>query len=58
MAVSGLWFARKRKSGQVLLEYVLAFIALAAVVAALITFAAAARREARQTAELVTSDYP
>ena len=50
--------ARASKSGQAMLEYVLAFAALTAVVWALAIFASAAQRESRRTAELVTSDYP
>ncbi len=50
--------SRARKSGQAMLEYVLVFAALMAVTWALATFAVAAQKEARRTAELVTSDYP
>lgn len=49
---------RKGRSGQAMLEYVLVFAALIVVVWALGYFVSAARRSARQTAELVTSDYP
>ena len=49
---------RRGRSGQAMLEYVLVFTALIAVVWALGYFVSAARRNARQTAELVTSDYP
>jgi hypothetical protein len=41
-----------------MLEYVLVFLVLFGVVAALALFAKAARKEAVRTAELVTSDYP
>ncbi len=54
MELSGL----KSRSGQATLEYILVFVALIAVVWALEYFVSAARRSARQTAELVTSDYP
>ncbi len=49
---------RRDKSGQAALEYILVFVALIAVVWALGYFVSAARRGARQTAEMVTSDYP
>ena len=49
---------RRDRSGQAALEYVLVFVALIAVVWALGLFVSAARRGARQTAEMVTSDYP
>lgn len=49
---------RRDRSGQAALEYVLVFVALIAVVWALGYFVSAARRSARQTAEMVTSDYP
>ena len=49
---------RKGRSGQVALEYVLVFTALIAVVWALRYFVFATRKSAKQTAELVTSDYP
>lgn len=49
---------RRDRSGQVALEFVLVFTALIAIVWALGYFISAARRNARQTAELVTSDYP
>ena len=54
MKLSGL----KDRSGQAALEYILVFVALIAVVGALGYFVSAARRGARQTAEMVTSDYP
>ena len=49
---------RRDRSGQAALEYILVFVALIAVVWALEHFVSAARRSARQTAEMVTSDYP
>ena len=49
---------RRGRSGQATLEYVLVFVALIAIVWALGYFVSAARRNARQTAGLVTSDYP
>ena len=49
---------RNRRSGQTALEYILVFVALIAVVAALMAFCEASRRTARQTAELVTCDSP
>ena len=49
---------RKGRSGQAMLEYVLVFVALIAVVWALGYFVSATRKSAKQTAELVTSDYP
>ena len=49
---------RRNRSGQAMLEYVLVFVALIAVVWALSYFVSAARKNAKQTAELVTSDYP
>ena len=49
---------RRGRSGQAALEYVLVFAVLIAVVWALEHFVAAARKSAKQTAELVTSDYP
>ena len=49
---------RRDKSGQAALEYILVLVALIAVVWALGYFVSAARRGARQTAEMVTSDYP
>lgn len=50
--------AGARKAGQAALEYLLAFMALLAIVIALWQFVKATRRAARQTTELVTSDYP
>ena len=41
-----------------MLEYVLVFVALLGLVAAATWFAAAARRTAVQTSEIVTSDSP
>jgi Flp pilus assembly protein TadG len=49
---------RRDRSGQAAVEYVLVFVALIAVVWALGYFVSAARKGAKQTAELVTSDYP
>jgi uncharacterized protein (UPF0333 family) len=49
---------RRGRSGQAALEYVLVFVALIAVVWALGYFVSAARKGAKQTAKLVTSDYP
>jgi Flp pilus assembly protein TadG len=49
---------RSDRSGQAAVEYVLVFVALIAVVWALGYFVSAARKGAKQTAELVTSDYP
>ena len=58
MAASRTEAIRRGKAGQVMLEYVLVFLVLFGVVAALALFAKAARKEAVRTAELVTSDYP
>ena len=58
MAASRTESTRRGRSGQVMLEYVLVFLVLFGVVAALALFAKAARKEAVRTAELVTSDYP
>ena len=49
---------RRDRAGQAAVEYVLVFVALIAVVWALGYFVSAARKGAKQTAELVTSDYP
>lgn len=49
---------RRDRSGQAMLEYVLVFAALIAVVWALGYFVDATRNSAKQTAKLVTSDYP
>ena len=49
---------RRGRSGQAALEYVLVFTALIVVVWALGRFVFAARKSAKQTADLVTSDYP
>jgi len=46
------------RSGQAALEYILVFAALIGLVVALEYFVSAARKGAKQTAELVTSDYP
>ena len=48
----------KDRSGQAALEYILVFVALIAVVLVLWHFVSVVRRSARQTVELVTSDYP
>ena len=49
---------RRGRSGQAALEYVLVFVALIVVVWALGYFVSASRKSAKQTAKLVTSDYP
>ena len=49
---------RMGRSGQAALEYILVFTALIGLVVALGYFVDAARKGAKQTAELVTSDYP
>lgn len=49
---------RRDRSGQAALEYILVFAALLSVVWALGHFVSAARKGAKHTAELVTSDYP
>ena len=49
---------RRDRSGQAAVEYVLVFVALIAVVLVLWHFVSVVRRSARQTVELVTSDYP
>lgn len=48
----------RRRSGQAALEYVLVFVALLGLVAALVWFAKATRKTAKTTAELVTCDSP
>lgn len=58
MAAARTGPSRRGRSGQAMLEYVLVFVVLLAVVAALGLFARAARNEAVRTAELVTSDCP
>ena len=50
--------AGTRKAGQATLEYLLVFMALLVIVIVLWQFVKATRRAARQTTELVTSDYP
>ena len=51
--------AQKRKAaGQTMVEYILVFTVLAAVVAALAGFFAAERRSAARTVGLVASEYP
>ena len=49
---------QRRRDGQAALEYILVFVALLGLVAAARWFAAAARRTAVQTSEIVTSDSP
>ena len=47
-----------RKAGQAMLEYVIVFAALAAIVVALSGFFSAERRSAVRTVGLVASEYP
>lgn len=49
---------RKGKSGQTALEYILVFVALLGVFAAVVHFARAAGKSAEKTTTLVTCDYP
>ena len=49
---------RMDKAGQAALEYILVFVALIGIVWALGYFVEAAHKNAKQTAELVTSEYP
>lgn len=48
----------RRRNGQAALEYILVFTALLGLVLAARWFAAAARRSAIQTAEIMTCDSP
>ena len=49
---------RRYKSGQTAVEYIIAFVALMGVVAALTCFVRAARSSAARTTTLVTCEYP
>ena len=49
---------RRGKSGQTALEYILVFVALLGVFAAVVHFARAAGKSAEKTTTLVTSEYP
>lgn len=48
----------KRRDGQAMLEYILVFAALLALVAVAMAFSRAARKAAVATSEIVTSDSP
>ena len=49
---------RRYKSGQTAVEYIIVFVALLGVVAALACFVRAARSSAARTTTLVTCEYP
>ena len=50
--------ARIGKSGQTLVEYVIVFVALLGVVAALVFFIDAAKASSTRTTTFVTCEYP
>ena len=50
--------SRKSRSGQVMLEYVIVFVALLAVVSVMALCLYAVRQQANRTLILVGSDYP
>lgn len=47
-----------RRSGQVMLEYVVVFLAMLAVVSVLALFLYAVRQQSNRTLDLVASEYP
>ena len=57
-----LWYrtcgAKVCRSGQVILEYVVVFAAMLAVVAVLSLFLYAVRQQSNRTLDLVASEYP
>lgn len=48
----------KRRSGQVMIEYVVVFVAMLAVVAVLALFLYAVRQQSNRALDLVASEYP
>jgi hypothetical protein len=47
-----------RRSGQAMLEYVIVFVAMLAVVSVLALFLYAVRQQSNRTLDLVASEYP
>lgn len=47
-----------RRSGQVMLEYVVVFVAMLAVISVLALFLYAVRQQSNRTLDLVASEYP
>jgi hypothetical protein len=47
-----------RRSGQAMLEYVVVFVAMLAVVSVLALFLYAVRQQSNRTLDLVASEYP
>ena len=50
--------AGDRRSGQAMLEYVVVFVAMLAVVSVLALFLYAVRQQSNRTLDLVASEYP
>jgi uncharacterized protein (UPF0333 family) len=49
---------RDRRSGQVMLEYVIVFVAMLAVISVLALFLYSVRQQSNRALDLVASEYP